>query len=92
MTGQLDMVAIAVLAALAGAGAGYLHFRALRGLADQLALGRVWGAALQAARFAGLALFLYGCARLGPLALIAAAAGLLAGRALVMRQVRRETP
>ncbi|EIE48998.1 hypothetical protein AL036_19785 [Salipiger aestuarii] len=92
MSAFVTSAAIATLAALAGVGAGYLHFRSLRLVAVRLAAGQMRAVALQMARMTGLALFLYLCARLDTWALIGAAAGVSVGRAWVLRAARKATP
>ena len=76
------------LAALAGLALGIAHFRTLRWVSDLLIQGRLAGIGVQIARLAVLAVFLWLCARGGPSTLLAGAAGLLAGRALILRGVR----
>ncbi|MCB1395878.1 MAG: hypothetical protein H6898_14445 [Rhodobacter sp.] len=79
---------LAALAALAGLAAGWVHFASLAPIARMLTQGRMLAVALQVARLAVLGLVLWGFARGGALVLVAGAAGILAGRALVMRRVR----
>lgn len=83
MTGAALLTA--ALAAAAGHGAGLVHFRSLRRVAEMMVAGRGAAAALQVARLAALGLFLALCALAGPAALLAAAAGLLLGRARALR-------
>ena len=79
---------VAALAGLAGLALGVLHFRSLERVTALLVQGRLAGVALQIGRLAVLAVFLWLCARGGPWTLLAGAAGLLAGRALILRGVR----
>jgi hypothetical protein len=92
MSGGAIFVGYALLAALAGVVAGWLHFRSLRLVTDGLAAGRLSAVAFQMARLGLLALFLYVCARFGAVPLLAAAGGLLAGRMIVLRPSDRRTP
>jgi hypothetical protein len=89
MSGLAISAAYAVLAALAGTLVGWLHFRSLRAVTERLVAGRLSAVALQLTRFAALALFLYVCARFGAVPLLAAAAGVMAGRAIVLRRQHR---
>jgi len=73
------------LAAVAGYGVGFVHFRTLRRVAEMLVAGRGAAAALQAGRLAALAAFLTLCALAGSAALLGATAGLMAGRARALR-------
>lgn len=79
-----------ILAALAGTGAGWLHFRSLRPLADRIVGGDWRALALQVVRLGAMAGFLAFAAQGGAAVLIAAAAGVLAGRQLVLRRARQE--
>lgn len=87
----LDAGLLLVLpAALLGWGAGVLHVRTLRPVAEMLAAGRLRGVALQLVRFAALAAFLLAAALLGAPALIGAALGVLSGRLVAARRIERE--
>ena len=92
MSGSVEALGVATGFALAGGLAGWLHFRGLRLLVERLLAGDPAAVVLHVARFAGLGLFLYFCARAGSLALLSAAAGLMAGRAIEARRARREAP
>ncbi|WP_252737762.1 ATP synthase subunit I [Citreicella sp. C3M06] len=92
MSGFEMPLGLALLAALAGVLAGYLHFKSLRAVSDRLASGQLLAVAIQIARLVAMALFLYLCARLGTPALLGAGAGVLIGRALVLRAARKDTP
>ena len=81
--------ALTTLCATAGFAVGWLHFRSLRWLAARIVGGDPTAAALQWARLAAVAAFLYFCARGGAAPLLAAAAGLWVGRALALAQGRR---
>ncbi len=88
MTGIAELAGLAIPAALAGGVAGWLHIRSLRPVADGLLKGDPMAVVLQIARFVGLGIFLYLCARLGAAPLLAAAAGVLIGRAVVLRKTQ----
>ena len=79
----------ALLTAGAGAIAGWLHFHSLQRVVRGLIAGRLRVVALQILRFAVLALFLGFCAWISAAALLSAAAGLLVGRGVALRQVQR---
>ena len=81
---------IVLIASLAGTGAGWLHFRSLRSLADRIVGGDRRALALQLLRLGGMAGFLVLAAQGGAFALLAAAAGVFVGRWLVLRAARRE--
>ncbi|MGP3698957.1 N-ATPase subunit AtpR [Rhodobacter sp. NSM] len=83
-------VLLALAALAAGAMAGWLHFRSLRIVSDRLLRGDLTAVTLQLARLGLLAGFLVLCSRGGALPLIAGAAGVLAGRAIVLRRERAE--
>ncbi|MGC9449023.1 ATP synthase subunit I [Cereibacter johrii] len=77
------------LAALsAGILAGALHFATLRPLSDRLLRGDLGAIPLQLLRLALLAAFLVLCSRGGAATLLGAAAGILGGRALILRRER----
>lgn len=88
MTGALVIAATALLGALAGYGAGLVHFRSLRRVAEGFVAGRRGTLALHLARLLGLALFLAACALTGAPALLGAVLGLTLAR----RRVLREAP
>jgi hypothetical protein len=77
----------------AGLALGLIHFATLRTITalymSQTGCGRVL--VLQLARFAVLCAALTALAQAGPLPLLSAAAGVLAGRFIVMRRSRGET-
>lgn len=79
---------LALAAAVAGFAAGWLHFASLGQVAEMIVAGRLTAIWLQLGRLAALAAFLFLCAQGGAPVLIAAAAGLLAGRAFVLRRAR----
>lgn len=83
---------IAIIAALVGFLAGCLHFWSLRLVTDRLVAGQMSAVALQMARLAGLALFLYICTRFGAWALLGAGVGVLGGRAVVLRATSKGAP
>ena len=83
MSGQTIILALA--AALTGAAAGWLHFTLLGHVTALLVAGRLSGVALQLGRFALLGALLWLCAQGGAVVLLACLAGILAGRAVVMR-------
>lgn len=76
---------LTLLAAVIGLGAGWLHFASLRALAPQIIGGERRAIFLQLARFLVLGFLLFLAARAGAFPLLAAAAGILIARALVMR-------
>lgn len=78
----------AIPAAIAGFALGWLHFTSLSRVTHLLLAGRMSAVALQLARFALLAGFLFLCAQAGPAALVAGAAGVLAARIWVLRRLR----
>ena len=77
---------LAVLAALAGAGIGWLHFSSLERVAEMIVAGRLSAIGLQLGRLVLLGGVLWLFAQGGALVLLAGAAGVLAGRAIVMRR------
>jgi hypothetical protein len=79
---------IAVLAALAGFAVGWLHFVSLERVAVMIVQGRLSAIGLQLARIALLGSLLWLFAKGGGLILIAGAAGIVAGRSLVLRRAR----
>lgn len=87
---------IDTLAALAaGTGLGWAYFTALRRGADALVHGRmgpIGAMGWRLARTAGLAVGLVVAARMGAAVLLAAAFGVMLGRALVLRAARPRTP
>ena len=87
MTPELATVVAALVAALAGTAAGWFHFISLSRVADLLVAVRIAGVGLQVARFVVLGMFLWLCAKGGWPVLLAGAAGVMAGRALVLRRL-----
>ena len=79
---------VAIIAALAvGVAMGLFHFQSLRRAADAFAEGRAVSAlALQTLRLAAMAAFLFGAAYAGAFPLLAAALGILIGKAAVLRR------
>ena len=88
MTGTLTII-VTGLAAVAGFGAGLLHFRSLRPIAARIVAGERRAFAMQLARLAGLGGFLLISAQGGAYPLLAAFAGILAGRWYVLRVEER---
>ncbi|MCA8883460.1 MAG: hypothetical protein KDA50_06905 [Rhodobacteraceae bacterium] len=86
MTLDPQTVLLMLLAAPVGGLAGWLHFATLARVADLFVAGRLSAVGLQLARLAVLGAFLWLCSRGGAAVLIAGAAGVLAGRAIVMRK------
>jgi len=82
----------ALAALAAGLVLGWLHFHSLRPVSRLLAGGRLSAVLLQASRLAVAGLFLYFCARYGAPQLIAALAGMMAGRAIVLGSADRGAP
>ncbi len=89
MTDWIPSVVLVPLAVAAGYGAGLLHFRSLRRVTDMMVAGRRAAVPLQFARLAGLGMMLLLAALAGAAVLIAAAVGVLAGRARALRQEER---
>lgn len=88
MTGPDSMMLVhSALALPVGAALGVVHFRSLFRVTHLLLAGRLWGVALQCARFAFLGGTLWAIAQWGPLPLLCALAGVLLGRAHVLRSV-----
>lgn len=85
----LPIAMLAPLAALAGLALGWLHFRSLELVAAMLLQGRMRAVPLQVGRMAALGGFLVLCALQGAGVLLAAALGVLAGRAVVLRAARQ---
>lgn len=79
---------LALLAALAGFAAGWLHFASLARIAEMIAEGRLTAILLQLARLVMLGLLLWLCAKGGAAVLLAGAAGVLVARAMVLRRMR----
>lgn len=76
---------LSVAAFATGTALGIVHFRSLLAVTHLLLAGRLWGVALQMARFALLFGVLWAIAQLGPLPLICGLAGILTGRSYVIR-------
>jgi hypothetical protein len=89
MSGLLVSIGPSLPAAIGGVAVGWMHFRSLRTVAERLVAGRLSAVVLQVARLAALTLFLFICARVGAVPLLAAGAGVLAGRAVVMIRTDR---
>ena len=96
MNGVFDMVqslspgAGSAIGLVIGLLLGLVHFATLKRVAALYTSGGGIGKALalQLARFALLAFVMIGVAQLGPMPLIAAAAGMLAGRWVILRRNR----
>lgn len=86
MTFEPATLFLALLAALAGLGLGWAHFASLQHIARMITAGRISAVGLQVARFAVLAGALWLFAQGGAVVLLAGAAGILTGRAIVMRR------
>lgn len=86
MSVDTQTVLLALLALPAGAVAGWLHFSSLSRVADMFVAGKMSAIGLQLLRFALLGAFLWLCTQGGAPVLIAGAAGVLAGRAYVLRK------
>lgn len=82
----LTDILLAILAACAGAIAGWAHFASLERIATMITEGKFAAIGLQVARLVLLAVVLWVFAQGGALVLIAGAAGILAGRGFVMRR------
>jgi F1F0 ATPase subunit 2 len=86
----MDAPAMTVAALLAAVAAGAAHLGSLWWSVVLIRNGRAGlGVAVQTLRFVALAAALVLIARLGATALVAAAAGVLAARAVLMRRLRR---
>ena len=85
---EFQTLALVAGALVTGTAAGWLHFASLARIADMILAGHLRAIALQLLRILLLAAFLWLCTRGGPAVLFAGAAGVLAGRALVMRRAR----
>ncbi|WP_139068806.1 MULTISPECIES: hypothetical protein [unclassified Hyphomonas] len=82
-------IILALLAGLAGIGIGWLHFYSLERIAEMIVAGRLSAIGLQLARIVLLIGILWLFAQAGALVLLAGAAGVLAGRMIVIRGARR---
>jgi hypothetical protein len=82
------------LSFLGGLGLGYVYFRAMRATADMIVRGGspLLALALTLGRLALLGAGFYLAVLLGGLALLAALAGVLVAKSLMVRQARRATP
>jgi len=78
------LLATLVFGLLAGMVLGALHFKSLRLVSDRLAQGDMTAIALQLGRFAVLGVALFGLAKLGAVPLLAATAGILVARSLIV--------
>lgn len=78
----------ALLASLAGLGAGWLHFASLEWVANRIVEGRLSAIGLQLGRLVLLGGILFLFAQGGALVLIAGTAGILLGRAIVLKGAR----
>ncbi len=81
-------VMFVILAGLVGTAVGWGHFASLVFVTDLLVAGRMAGLFLQLGRFAVLGAFLWLCALAGWTVLIAGAAGIMAGRFIVLKRAR----
>lgn len=79
-------IGLTLLAALAGTGAGWLHFSSLSRIAGMITEGKLSAVGWQVGRMILMAGLLWLFVQGGALVLLAGAAGVLAGRALVMRR------
>ena len=81
-------VMFVILAGLIGMAVGWAHFASLVFVTDLLVAGRMTGLLLQLGRFAVLGVFLWLCALAGWVVLIVGAAGVMAGRFIVLKRAR----
>jgi len=88
MTTDPHTLSLAAAALMAGGLLGWAHFASLARVTQLLLAGRVGGVALQVGRFCVLGGFFLLCARGGAEVLLAAAAGVLAGRSVALRRAR----
>lgn len=86
MSATLFLAAEALLGAAAGYGAGLLHFRSLRRVAEGIVAGRKRAVTLQLARLGALGLFLALCALIGAAALLGATLGLMLARRIALAE------
>lgn len=92
MTGDEARYLLAGLAAIAGVGVGWLHFRSLKALAGRIVDGDRRAIAFQLLRLAALAGFLVLSAQGGAIVLLSACLGVFLGRLCVMRGLRKDGP
>ncbi|MBB41416.1 ATP synthase subunit I [Hyphomonas adhaerens] len=85
---DVSSLIFALLAGLAGLGAGWLHFASLEWVANRIVEGRLSAIGLQLGRIVLLGGILFLFAQGGALVLIAGAAGILLGRAIVLKGAR----
>lgn len=85
---DVSSLMFALLAGLAGLGAGWLHFASLEWVANRIVEGRLSAIGLQLGRIVLLGGILFLFAQGGALVLIAGAAGILLGRAIVLKGAR----
>ena len=85
---ELSDLIFALLAGLAGLGAGWLHFASLEWVANRIVEGRLSAVGIQLGRLALLGGILFLFAQGGALVLLAGAAGILLGRSIVLRGAR----
>ncbi|KCZ86219.1 hypothetical protein HAD_11050 [Hyphomonas adhaerens MHS-3] len=85
---DVSSLIFALLAGLAGLGAGWLHFASLEWVANRIVEGRLSAIGLQLGRIVLLGGILFLFAQGGALVLIAGAAGILLGRVIVLRGAR----
>ncbi|SOC82395.1 N-ATPase, AtpR subunit [Ensifer adhaerens] len=83
ITAVLSLVALGT-----GVLAGWLHFVTLSHLSKMLVDGKIAAVGLQVARFVVLAGLFYVWARTGALPLLACAAGVLAGRKIILKRFK----
>ncbi|HAE27938.1 MAG TPA: hypothetical protein DCG58_12315 [Hyphomonas adhaerens] len=88
MMPDVSSLIFALLAGLAGLGAGWLHFASLEWVANRIVEGRLSAIGLQLGRIVLLGGILFLFAQGGALVLIAGAAGILLGRAIVLKGAR----
>ena len=85
---DLSAILFAILAGLAGLGAGWLHFASLEWVANRIVEGRLSAVGLQLGRLVLLVGILFLFAKGGALVLLAGTAGILLGRIIVLRGAR----
>lgn len=85
---DLSDLIFTLLAALAGLGAGWLHFASLEWVANRIVEGRLSAVGIQLGRLLLLGGILFLFAQGGALILLAGAAGILLGRFIVLRGAR----
>ena len=85
---DMNALLLALLAGLAGTGAGWLHFASLEWVANRIVEGQLSAVGIQLGRLVLLGGILFLFAQGGALVLLTGAAGILLSRFIVLRGVR----